>query len=224
MGPVEYKVFFDGTSATTDQLEKIDEVTVDQGVDLAWEARLKIPVCVNNDGKWEGEEEAWMKAFTRIRIEVNPGDGKFVPLIDGPVVGFDNSRTALPGKSEVTVVVHDDSALLNRESKVEVVEGLSDSDIAEQIFLDAQLGGTPDIDPTPPQPDNITAASVRRGTPMQYLRDLARRKPRGRIAIRPGEVGARVAGHPRRARGAGDAGERDCRAAQAARTLAGMGS
>ena len=55
-----------------------------------------------------------MKAFTVIRVEVNAGDGKFVPLIDGPVVGFDSARSALPGKSEVTVVVHDDSALLNR--------------------------------------------------------------------------------------------------------------
>jgi len=186
MGAVEYKVFFDGTAATTDQLDKIDEVSVDQAVDKAWEARLKIPVCVNNDGKWEGEEEAWMKAFTRIRIEVNAGDGKFVPLIDGPVVGFDSARSAVPGKSEVTVVVHDDSALLNRESKVEVTEGQSDSDLAEQIFLDAQLGGTPDIDPTPPQPDNKTAASVRRGTPMQYLRDLARRNQDWHAYVLPG--------------------------------------
>ena len=97
MGAVEFKMFLDGASATKDQLDKIDEIVVDQAVDRAWEARLKIPVCVNNDGKWEGEQEAWMKAFTRLRVEVNPGDGKFVPLIDGPVVGFDSARSAIPG-------------------------------------------------------------------------------------------------------------------------------
>jgi hypothetical protein len=184
MGVVEFKMFFDGSSATQDQLDKVDEVVVEQSVDKAWEARIKIPVCVNNDGKWEGESEAWMKAFKQIRVEVNPGDGKFVPLIDGPVVGFDNARTALPGKSVVTVVVHDDSALLNREAKVEVQQGKADSDLARQIFSDAQL--TPDVDTTPPQPD-ANGASVRRGTPMHYLRDLARRNHDFHAYVLPGK-------------------------------------
>jgi hypothetical protein len=188
MGAVEFKMYLDGNSATAEQLDKIDEIVVDQAVDKAWEARLKIPVCVNNDGKWEGEQEAWMKAFTRIRVEVNPGDGKFVPLIDGPVVGFDSARSAYPGKSEVTVVVHDDSALLNREAKVDVQQGQSDSDLARQIFLDAQLGGTPDVEDTPPQPDSKTAASVQRGTPMQYLRELARRNQNWHAYVLPGRL------------------------------------
>jgi len=188
MGAVEFKMFLDGASATKDQLDKIDEIVVDQAVDKAWEARLKIPVCVNNDGKWEGEQEAWMKAFTRLRVEVNPGDGKFVPLIDGPVVGFDSARSAIPGKSVVTVVVHDDSALLNREAKVDVQQGKTDSDLARKIFTDAQLGGKPDIDDTPPQPDSRTAASVRRGTPMQYLRELARRNQNWHAYVLPGKL------------------------------------
>ena len=186
MGAVEYKMFFDGTAATVEQLDKIDEISVDQAIDKAWEARVKIPVCVNNDGKWEGEDEAWMKAFTRLRVEVNAGDGKFVPLIDGPIVGFDSARSAQPGRSDVTVVVHDDSALLNREAKVEVRQGMSDSEIAEQIFLDAQLGGLPQIDPTPPQPNQTTNAAVRRGTPMQFLRDLARRNQDWHAYVLPG--------------------------------------
>jgi hypothetical protein len=188
MGAVEFKMFFDGAAATTDQLDKVDEIVVDQAIDRAWEARLKIPVCVNNDGKWEGEAEAWMKAFTRIRVEINPGDGKFVPLIDGPVVGFDSARSAYPGKSVVTVIVHDDSALLNREAKVDVQQGQTDSDLARQIFLDAQLGGVPDVDDTPPQPDSTTAAAVRRGTPMQYLRELARRNHDFHAYVLPGKL------------------------------------
>jgi len=186
MGAVEYKMFFDGTSATEEQLDKIDEIKVEQAVDKAWEARIKIPVCVNNDGKWEGEEEAWMKAFTTIRIEVNPGDGKFVPLIDGPVVGFDSERTAQPGKSVVTVVVHDASALLNRKAKVEVKEGEIDSDLAKQIYTDAGIKEH-QIDPTPPQPDAITSAAVQRGTPMQYLRELARRNQEWHAYVLPGK-------------------------------------
>lgn len=191
MGAVEFKMFLDGASATMDQLDKIDEIVVDQAVDRAWEARVKIPVSVNNDGKWEGEQEAWMKAFTRIRVEVNPGDGKFVPLIDGPVVGFDSVRTALPSKSIVTVVVHDDSALLNREEKVEVQQNKTDSDLARQIFSDAQL--TPDVDSTPQQPDP-KGASVRRGTAMQYLRALARQNRDFHAYVLPGKTPSKSIG------------------------------
>jgi hypothetical protein len=186
MGAIEFKMWFDGTSATQDQLDKVDEIVVDQAVDRAWEAKIKIPVCVNNDGKWEGEDEAWMKAFSSIRVEVNSGDGNFVPLIDGPVVGFDSARSALPGKSEVTVVVHDDSALLNRQSKVEVRQNQKDSDLARQFFQDAGFKGTPQIDETSPQPDSKTDASVQRGTPMQYLRELARRNQEWHAYVLPG--------------------------------------
>jgi len=187
MASVEFKMFLDGTSATADQLDKVDEIVVDQAMDRAWEARLKIPVCVNNDGKWDGEQEAWMNAFTRIRVEVNQGHGEFVPLIDGPVVGFERERSAIPVKSVVTVVVHDDSALLNREAKVVVKTGQTDSEIARQIFQDAQLGGEPDIDDTPPQPDSKTDASVQRGTSMQYLRELARRNQNWHAYVLPGK-------------------------------------
>jgi hypothetical protein len=84
--------------------------------------------------------------------------------------------------------VHDDSALLNREAKVDVQQGKTDSDLARQIFLDAQLGGVPDIDDTPPQPDPTTAASVQRGTPMQYLRELARRNHDWHAYVLPGRM------------------------------------
>ena len=186
MGAIEYKMWFDGNSATQDQLDKVDEIVVDQTVDRAWEARIKIPVCVNNDGKWEGEQEAWMKAFTSIRVEVNPGDGKFVPLIDGPVVGFDSARSAQPGKSVVTVIVHDDSALLNRKATVDVVQGQKDSDLAAQIFSQAGFSNQ-QLEDTPQQPDTITDAAVQRGTPMQYLRELARRNQDWHAYVLPGQ-------------------------------------
>lgn len=194
MGAIEFKVFLDNSSATQDQLDKIDQITVDQAVDRAWEARFRIPVCVNNDGRWEGEQEAWMRAYTRMRVEINPGDGTFVPLIDGPVVGFDSARSADPGKSVVTVIVHDDSALLNRQADVDVQEGRTDSELARQIFLDAHLGGVPDIEETPPQPDPRTAAAVRRGTPMQFLRELARRNQDWHAYVLPGRTAGQSIG------------------------------
>jgi hypothetical protein len=184
MGAIEYKLFINGASATQEQLDKVDEITVDQAVDRAWEARIKIPVCVNNDGAWEGEGEEWTKSFTPIRIEVNPGDGNFVPLIDGPVVGYDSERSAIPGKSLITVVVHDDSAKMNREALVDVRTETLDSDLATELFQAAGL--TPDVDPAPAQPDRLSDSTVQRGTPIRYLRNLARRYHDWHAYVLPG--------------------------------------
>src|ERR1041385_6502788 len=151
MPSIEYKIFFDNQPADDNKLDLVDEITVEQQIDMAWEARMKIPVCVNEDGKWEGEEEAWMRPFTRARVEIKLGGGSFTPLIDGPIVGYDTERSSIPGKSIVTLVVHDDSALLNQRDEVDSHEG-SDSEVARQIFESAHLGGTPDIDPTPARP------------------------------------------------------------------------
>ena len=192
MGAIQYKVFIAGQTASQEQLDKIDEITVEQAVDRAWEARIKIPVCVNNDGSWDGEREPWMVPFTAIRIEVNAGDGAFVPLIDGPVVGSDSERSALPGKSVITVVVHDDSALLNRVAAVAVVSGQRDSEIAQGIFQNE--GFTADVEPTPAQPERVTDAAVQRGTPMAYLRRLARRNQDWHAYVLPGPAAGRSIG------------------------------
>lgn len=185
MPEIVYRLFFDNTPADQGQLDRVEEITVEQQVDMAWEARLLIPVCVNEDGRWEGEEEAWMRPFTRARVEIKLGDSDFVPLIDGPVVGNDTERSAIPGKSMVTLVVHDDSALLNREEEITPHEG-TDSDIARQLFQAANLGGTPDIDPAEAQPSNPSATVMQRGTKMQLLRSLARRHGDFHAYVLPG--------------------------------------
>ena len=192
MGAIEYKLFIDGASATQEQLDRIDEITVDQAVDRAWEARIQIPVCLNNDGSWDGEGDSWTQSLTPIRIEVNAGDGNFVPLIDGPVVGYESERSAIPGKSINTIVVHDDSALLNREAAVDLRTRVTDSDIATQLFLAAGL--IPDVDSTSAQTDPITDAAVQRDTPMRYLRTLARRNQDWHAYVLPGLVAGQSIG------------------------------
>lgn len=189
MTAIEYTVFFDSKQADQDLLDKVDEVMVTQQVDQAWEARLKIPVCVNSDGKWDGEEETWMRPYNRVRVEVKVGDAAPVPLIDGPVVGFEGERSTQPGKSIVTIVVHDDTAFLNREDELAFYETGTDSDIASEIFSNANdIQGPIDVDPVPAQPDNPSAVVVQRGTKMQILRYLANRHRRWHAYVLPGSV------------------------------------
>src|SRR5262245_6483193 len=187
MATIEYTVFFDSKQADQDLLDKIDEVKVVQQVDQAWEARLKVPVCVNNDGKWEGEEETWMRPYNRVRVEVKIGDAAPVALIDGPVVGFEGERSTEPGKSIVTIVVHDDTAFLNREDELAFYQTGSDSDIASEIFSKAgDIQGPIDIDAVPTQPDNPSAVVAQRGTKIQILRSLAARHRRWHAYVLPG--------------------------------------
>jgi hypothetical protein len=187
MATIEYTVFFDNQQASQELLDKIDEVKVTQQVDQAWEARLMIPVCVNNDGKWEGEQETWMRPYNRVRVEVKIGEAAPVALIDGPVVGFEGQRSTYPGKSIVTVVVHDDTAFLNREDELAFYQTGSDSDIARQIFSQARdIQGPIDIDAVPAQPDNPSAVVAQRGTKIQILRSLAARHRRWHAYVLPG--------------------------------------
>ena len=137
MTGAEYKLLFDGTAATKEQLERFETITVDQDAAGPWQARLEVSVSLDDQGNWVGDDEPFMQILHRIRVELRVGEGDFQPLIDGPIAGFDSERSSAPGQSVVTVIVNDDSALLNRDaSVVSYPPGLTDSEIAQRIFGD----------------------------------------------------------------------------------------
>lgn len=176
MATIEYRMFFGNEPADRNRLDLFEEITVSQQVDVMWEARLKMPVVMDEKGKWKNEDEPFLQPYARVRVEVKVGETPFVPLIDGPITEVVAPRNPHPGKSDVTLVVHDDSVFLDQEEKLERFEDMTDSEIAERVFSEIpQLGGPPQIEPTPPQPDNPTRVVVQRGTKIQVLRALARR-------------------------------------------------
>ncbi len=176
MPATRYRLYFDDDPATREQLDGVEEITVEQEIDLAWEARLQIPVCVDEKGNWKGENKVFMKPFSRVRAEVKVGDRPYVPLIDGPIVAHDSAKSPEPGQSSITLVVRDDSVYLNRKEEIASFEGRPDHEIARQLF-----GGVPqiartEIDQAAPrkgvgkQPPVV----IQRATAMQMLRMLAR--------------------------------------------------
>jgi hypothetical protein len=173
----EYKLLFGATSATKDQLARLETVTVEQEANRPWQAHLAVSVCLDDQGNWTDDDDPFMQISSRIRIEVKVGDGAFTPLIDGPVVGFDSDRRSAPGQSTVTVVVRDDTALMNRTATVaSFAPGTADSAIARSVFAHYAGTITPDhIEDTPP-PTNTRPPELRqRGTDIQLLRELAQR-------------------------------------------------
>src|SRR5438094_769368 len=137
MPATSFRVFYGTTLATQDQLDKIESVTVEQQIDMAWEGRLTLPICTDANGAWSGDDEAFMHSFSRIRVEVKVGSGSYAALIDGPVVGYDSQRSSEPSQSQITILVHDDSVYLNRAESIDVIEDRSDAEIARQLFAGA---------------------------------------------------------------------------------------
>lgn len=180
----EFKVFYGTEPATKEQLDAIEQIVVEQEVGRAWEARIKIPVCIAEDGSWHGENEPAYAEFARVRIEVKIGDGEFVPLIDGRIVEQQPDLNASPGLSAVTLIVHDDTTLLHRDEGSEPYTG-TDSDIARTILTDAALGGNVEVEETTPGADS-EAVTNRSGTRMQMLREIMTRNPGFYAYVQPG--------------------------------------
>ncbi|MFZ1340141.1 MAG: hypothetical protein WAS26_13940 [Paracoccaceae bacterium] len=164
-----FRMFFDGTAATVEQLRQVEEITVEQEMEMAWEARIRLSLCLDERGRWKAPPNTTLRPFSRIRVELRLGAGDFRPLIDGPIAAFDTELAATPGTSAASIVVRDDSVLMNREEGIEVFENKSDATIAEEVFgrfttiADTRIGAAGAVHP----------ATVRRGTPIQFLRQLA---------------------------------------------------
>jgi hypothetical protein len=176
MTPAEYKILFDGRAATREQLDRFETVVVEQEEDRPWQARLEMSICLDDQGNWSNADEEFMRAFTRVRVELKVGDGAFQPLIDGPLVGHDSDHSSSPGSSTVTLVVHDDGVLLHRAAGVEAYPpGTADSAIARRVFGEYPEIATTMIEDTPDAPAALPPEPRRRGTHMELLRRLARR-------------------------------------------------
>ena len=169
----EFKMYFDNAPATEEQLDLFRSIRVDQGIGMVTEAELDMELRLDDAGSWVDFSEPFTQPFSRIRVEIKVADGDFVPLIDGPLVGQRMTMSASPNESMLTLVVHDDSVLLNQIETVSVFEEFSASDIAELLFAEAGL--QPQVDSTPPAGGSLERAVVQRGTAIQLLRDLARR-------------------------------------------------
>lgn len=188
MPAVEFRLHFNNDPATRQQLDRIGEITVEQQVDMAWEARIEFPVCVDENGNWTGEDEDFMRSFSRVRVEIKNGRSPFIPLIDGPVVESYNQKSFRPGQSSITLSVQDDSVYLNREENVELFDDMSDQAIAEHIFEDIEQIHTSDFERESSSEGggSFTPTVVQRGTAMQILRFLARRGGK-HVYVLPGE-------------------------------------
>lgn len=193
MGDPRFRMYLDDRPATRAQLDEIDEIQVDQVVDVAWQATLQIAICTDDKGAWCYPGDAFRATFGRLRLELDPGDGSFVPLIDGPIVGRRQAMSFQPGQSVETIVVQDDSVLLNREDRARQVERGSDGDVAQTLFRRGSHIDRVDVDSDTASGTDGEVVRFQRETDMQYLRRLARHQGMHAYVL-PGERPGRSVG------------------------------
>ena len=86
MGDVRFRVWFGDRAASADELARIEEINVTQEMDAFWEAHLRMSMCLDPSGAWQHWPGDVAAPFSRVRIELDIGMGRFVPLIDGPLI------------------------------------------------------------------------------------------------------------------------------------------
>ena len=173
MGGAAFRMYFGQTPATVEQLRQVEEITVEQEMEMAWEARVRLTLCLDDNGNWVSPPNTTLRPFSRMRIEMKLGEGSFKPLIDGPIAAFDTELSASPGTSVVNLVVRDDSVLMNREEMTEIFERKSHGTIASEVFANFETVAETRIG-TGGGASEVEAVTVRRGTPIRFLREMAR--------------------------------------------------
>jgi len=172
MPAAEIRVYFDNQPADPDLLDKFGEIRVDQAIGMAAEAQIPVVLAADTEGNWPALDEDFVQPMRRVRIEVRTGTGDFVALIDGPIVAQRIEMSAEPNMSLLTLVAHDDTALLSLEEEVALFEDLPAHEIARTLYQARGLDAR--VEDTEPASGSLTRYVVRRGTEMQLLRELAR--------------------------------------------------
>lgn len=172
--PTELRIYLNNEAADEELLNRFRRVRVDLAMGIAAEAELLLEIGADDNGEWESIEEEFTQPFSRVRVEVKPPNGDdFIALIDGPIIGQRFELDASPNQSQLVLVVHDDSVLMNRVEEVVLYEELTASDIAGQLFSEFDL--TPDVESVSAAGGSLERYVVQRGTAAQLLKELARR-------------------------------------------------
>jgi hypothetical protein len=189
VGETRFRVWFGDRAASLEELARIEEIEVTQEMDAFWEASVRMAMCLDAQGAWLDWPGDVATPFSRVRIELDIGGGRFEPLIDGPLTAIDATLDSQPGRSTATMVVRDDSAYLNRDEEVEPpFERRSDSDIAEELFARFEQIRETRIEGSSVAPETTT----RRGTVLEFLRQLALANDRHVYVLPGAEPGASI--------------------------------
>lgn len=154
-------------------LDALREIEVETSSERASVFRLQFDLSQSSTGDWDVLQLDLFRPAVPVRITVNLGRQPEV-VINGYVRRSQLDNSSEPGRSTLKVEGIDaTSAVLNAEERVFPWPNLSDSTMAEQIFIrNAMIA---QVSTTPSSRTEQQTTTIQRSTDIRFLRELARR-------------------------------------------------
>lgn len=173
-----YQVLFDGTPAEQEFYDMVSRLEIEENADLPGAISLQLPVSAK-DGELSWVGDARIAPYANIAVLATPEGGDQQCIFDGYVLTHKVHLPAGPAGATVDVWGQDASVLMGLTETVKEWSGLSDTEVADQIF--SSYGYSPaaenSSEPAPAHTEDEHTL-MQRASDADFLRRLARRTGR----------------------------------------------
>lgn len=170
------KLTIDGSPAPAELCDAIQLLEVEESADRPDVLLMRLPVNRTSAGDLQYVGDGTFEPNSNIALVVTPAGQSDQCIFDGYVLSWRLHLDRTSGASTIDVWAQDASWLMNVADTVREWSGLTDGEVANEIFssygFTAAAGNTSDDSP---QHDPDSHSLVQRATDLQFLRGLARR-------------------------------------------------
>jgi hypothetical protein len=170
------QVSLDGTPIPATLYDAIQLLEVEENADRPDALLVRLPVNRTSGGDLEYVGDGTFEPSTNVTVLVTPADQPDQCIFDGYVLSWKLHLDRTSGSSTIDVWAEDASWLMNQSDTVREWSGMTDGEVANQIF--SSYGFSPadgNTDDDSPQHDPDAHSLFQRATDLQFLRGLARR-------------------------------------------------
>jgi hypothetical protein len=170
------QVSLSGTPIPATLYDAIQLLEVEENADRPDALLLRLPVNRTSGGDLQYVGDGTFEPSTNVTVLVTPADQPSQCIFDGYVLSWKLHLDRTSGSSTIDVWAEDASWLMNMSDTVREWTGMTDGEVANQIF--SSYGFTTadgNTDDDSPQHDPDAHSLFQRATDLQFLRGLARR-------------------------------------------------
>ena len=176
MPAITYTLSIDGTPASGDLLQAIQQIEVEDHANMADMLRLRVVIGIKDGcSGWSFVDDSLFSRLAKLRVSVSVGSGRAETLINAYVIETSANFANRPGASVLNVVAMDPTVLMNLQEKIKPWKNMADSDVANAIFSSSDYKFTPIVDATKWKRQENEQTLIQRGTDIQFLQQLAQR-------------------------------------------------
>ena len=171
-----YQLGLGGSPAAKPFYQAIELLEVEENADRPDALRLRVPVNRTSSGDLVYVGDKTFEPYTNITVTVTPPKQGAQCIFDGYALAWKLHLDRTSGCSTLEVWAQDASWLMNISDSVKEWSGMTDSQVANQIFGDYHFApAAANDDGALPSHDPTAHTLFQRATDLQFLRGLARR-------------------------------------------------